>query len=64
MAEILSYDPAGDPEVVGAMEADQAEKKVKLLNLKLRNSSKNLLSILHRSKLLVKLQKSSTQKVN
>ena len=25
MAEILSYDPAGDPEVVGAMEADQAE---------------------------------------
>ena len=25
MAEILSYDPAGDPEVVGAMESDQAE---------------------------------------
>jgi len=25
MAEILSYDPAGDPEVVGAVEADQAE---------------------------------------
>ena len=25
MAEILSYDPAGDPEVVGAMNADQAE---------------------------------------
>jgi len=25
MAEILSYDPAGDPEIVGAMEADQAE---------------------------------------
>ena len=25
MAEILSYDPAGDPEVVGAIEADQAE---------------------------------------
>lgn len=25
MAEILTYDPAGDPEVVGAMEADQAE---------------------------------------
>ena len=25
MAEILSYDPAGDPEVIGAMEADQAE---------------------------------------
>jgi hypothetical protein len=25
MAEILSYDPAGDPEVVSAMEADQAE---------------------------------------
>jgi hypothetical protein len=25
MAEILSYDPAGDPEVVGAMETDQAE---------------------------------------
>jgi hypothetical protein len=25
MAEILSYAPAGDPEVVGAMEADQAE---------------------------------------
>jgi len=25
MAEILSYDPAGDPEVVGAIESDQAE---------------------------------------
>jgi len=25
MAEILSYDPAGDPEIVGAIEADQAE---------------------------------------
>jgi high-affinity Fe2+/Pb2+ permease len=25
MAEILSYDPAGDPEVIGAAEADQAE---------------------------------------
>ena len=25
MAEILSYDPSGDPEVVGAIEADQAE---------------------------------------
>ena len=25
MAEILSYDPAGDPEVVGAIDADQAE---------------------------------------
>lgn len=25
MAEILSYDPAGDPEVISAMEADQAE---------------------------------------
>ena len=25
MAEILSYDPAGDPEVVGAIETDQAE---------------------------------------
>ena len=25
MAEILSYDPAGDPEIVGAVEADQAE---------------------------------------
>ena len=25
MAEILSYDPSGDPEIIGAMEADQAE---------------------------------------
>jgi len=25
MAEILSYDPSGDPEVIGAIEADQAE---------------------------------------
>ena len=25
MAEILSYDPAGDPEVIGAIDADQAE---------------------------------------
>ena len=25
MAEILSYDPAGDPEIVGAIESDEAE---------------------------------------
>ena len=106
MAEILSYDPAGDPEVVGAMEADQAEslaigeeminqaearlagkykdaqelekayieleKKLgskdaqqeETADHKLMISRKNGLSILRKSKPLVKLQKNSTRKVN